>query len=56
MRTIGKQVLLVLKSTGFSALDRACTDALTLAHFTPARHDDVAIASQTLVALLWKLN
>jgi TonB family protein len=46
----------VLKSTGFPALDRACTDALTLARFTPAKHEGLAIASQTLVALLWKLN
>jgi periplasmic protein TonB len=46
----------VLKSTGFTALHGGCTDALTLARFTPARHEGLAVASQTLVALLWKLH
>jgi TonB family protein len=43
----------VLKSTGSTSLDRACTDALTLAQFIPARKDGVAVRAGALLALFW---
>jgi TonB family protein len=45
----------VLKSTGSTSLDKACTDALTLAEFIPAKKDGVAVRAGALLALFWAL-
>ena|SRR6266853_6258029 len=45
----------VLKSTGSTSLDKACTDALTLAEFIPAKKDGAAVRAGALLALFWAL-
>ena len=45
----------VLKSTGSTSLDKACTDALTLAEFIPAKKDQTVVRAGALLALFWAL-
>jgi TonB family protein len=46
----------VLRSSGSNELDQACVDAASHVPFLPAKSDGRAIASETSLAMYWRLK